>query len=184
MDGYACGSDELSQGIIELISNRILDRTRIQNDTCRNVHGFSPCLRLLVQKECNPPEEHWPCTLQHIQPEQLTVDWYHARLRLILLQFQILDLARYDGLDVKKYVLSHSAKFVQTLIKCEVIGLGYCIQHSIHLFKGLDRSRISTLPVYPRGLRVLGLYENGLKTSAVTSGTTPRNPRTASGNGS
>ena len=116
-DGYTCSSDELSQGIIELISNRILDRTKIQNDTCRNFHGFSPCLRLLAQKECNPPEEQRPCTLQHIQLEQLTANWYHARLRLILLQFQILDLARYDSLDVKKYVLSHSAKLVRTLIK-------------------------------------------------------------------
>ena len=76
-NGYKCGHDELSRVINKLISGRIDDRTEIQNTACREIHGFSPCLRLLVQKECNPPEGKGPCTFQHIQPEQLTVDWYH-----------------------------------------------------------------------------------------------------------
>jgi len=106
-DEYKCDSDELGRSITNFISNRTLDRTKVQNDTCRGVHGFSPCLQLLVRKKCSPPEGR-PCTFQHVQPEELTPDWYHARLHLILLQFQILDLARYDDLDVKKYVPVHS----------------------------------------------------------------------------
>jgi len=105
MDGYRCGYDELRRGIIKLVSSRIRDRTEIQNNACCDVHGFSPCLRLLVQKKCNPPGGKGSCTFHHIQLKQLTADWYHSRLRLILLQFQILDLARSRDWHISKYVL-------------------------------------------------------------------------------
>jgi hypothetical protein len=109
-DGYRCGYDELSWGIIQLLSSRIYDRTEIQNRACRDVHGFSPCLYLLVHRRCDPPKGEESCTFQHIQPEKFTVDWCHARLRLILLQFQILNLARYHDWHVIKYVLAYSAR--------------------------------------------------------------------------
>jgi hypothetical protein len=105
-DGYRCDYEELIRGIIQFILSRTLDRTKTQNSACCDIHGFSPCLHLLVQGECNPPKGKRPCVFQHIPPEQLTIDWYHARLRLILLQFQILNSARYDDLDVKRYVLA------------------------------------------------------------------------------
>ena len=101
--GHGCGYDEIRRGITQLISSRIDGRTETQNKACRDVHGFSPCFDLLVQKRC-PQKGKEPCTFQHVQPEQLTVNWHHARLRLILLQFQILHSARCDKLDVKKYV--------------------------------------------------------------------------------
>ena len=104
-DGHICGSDELGRSITHFISSRAVNRTKSQDATCRNVHGFSPCLQLFVQGECSPPKEMGPCTFQHVRPEELTADWYRTRLRLILLQFRILDLARHDDLDVKKYVL-------------------------------------------------------------------------------
>jgi hypothetical protein len=107
VDGYRCGHDELSQAINQLILTRTTDHTRIQNDTCRDMHGFSPCLHWLIQNGCNTKGL---CTFQHIGPEQLTVDWYHARLHLILLQFQILNTACYDNWDVRKYVLAHCAR--------------------------------------------------------------------------
>ena len=100
--GYTCGPVELQQGIDQLISSKISDRTEIHDGACRNVHGFSPCLRLLVGGKCDSSRRREPCALQHVQVEQLTVDWYHARLRLILLQFKILNAARYDDLDVKR----------------------------------------------------------------------------------
>ena len=106
---YTCGYDELRRVIVQLISNRIYNRTEIQNGACHVVHGFSPCLYLIVRNECNPPEEMGPCTFHHIKQGELTVDWYHTRLRLILLQFQILDLARYKGWPAVKYVLIRSA---------------------------------------------------------------------------
>jgi len=113
MEEYRCSSGKLRRGITQIIRSRAHDRTETQNGACRDVHGFSPCLRLLVENKCNSPGDpngEGSCTFHHIQPEQLTVDWYHARLCLILLQFQILDLAHYHGLDVKKYVLAHSTR--------------------------------------------------------------------------
>ena len=180
-DGHRCGYDEIRRGIIQLMSSRIDGRTEIQNDACRDVHGFSPCLRFLVQKKCSP-QGTGPCTFQHIQLEQLTIDWYRTRLRLILMQFQILDSARCDNLDVKKYVPDRSAGSARILINRVVTGLGCCIQPFIHLFRGSDPSQISTLTAYLRKMMVSGLYENGLKTSAVTS--TPPGLWTASGDGS
>lgn len=101
VDGYECGSDELRRATSDIIKSRIRDRSKTQNSACRDIHGFSPCLWLLVQKECNP-QKQGSCTFQHVQPEQLTVDWYRSRLYLILLQFQILDAAGYYDLDVEK----------------------------------------------------------------------------------
>jgi hypothetical protein len=109
-DGYPCGYDELILAINQLISARSSNRTKIQNAACCDVHGFSPCLHLLVHKKCNPPKGKGSCAFQHIQLEQFTADWHRTWLRLILLQFQILNSARYDDLDVKKYVLAYSAR--------------------------------------------------------------------------
>jgi hypothetical protein len=109
VEGRTCGSEELRRGITQLISDRITDRTEAQNSSCRDVHGFSPCLRLLIDEKCDSRSGEGSCTFQHIKRDQLTVDWYNARLRLMLLQFQILNLARCDNLDVKGYVLVHSA---------------------------------------------------------------------------
>ena len=110
VDGYECSYDELSSAIVQFFKSRIRNRTEIQNSACRDVHGFSPCYRVLVRKRCDPPKEKGPCPFHHIQPEQITVDWYHSRIRLILLQFQILNLARYYDWAMSKYVLAHPTR--------------------------------------------------------------------------
>jgi len=182
-DGYECGYDEIRRVIFQFISNRIDYRTEALDNACRELHGFSPCLSLLIQKECSAQKGTGPCPLQHIQPKQLTVDWYHARLRLILLQFQILNSARCENFDVKKYALVQCLRNAWILIEHEVTGLEYCIPHFIHLFGGSDRPQISTLTAYPRELMVSGLCENGPRTSVANPDTTmtPRDPaRTAS----
>ena len=63
-------------------------------------------------------------------------------------------------------------------------GLGYYTQHFIHLFRGSDRSRTSTLPGYQRELVVFGLYENGFGMPATTLGAALRNGWTVFGSGS
>jgi len=108
--GFERGYDDIRRGIIQFISGRIDDRAENQDNACRGVHGFAPCLRYLVQKKCTTQGGNGSCTFQHIQSEQLTVDWYRAQLRLILLQFQILDSARCDKLDVKRYAFAQSMR--------------------------------------------------------------------------
>ena len=51
-DGYTCAYSELSGGIVQVISSRIYDRTELHNSACRGVHGFSPCLALIVRGQC------------------------------------------------------------------------------------------------------------------------------------
>ena len=103
--GYKCGFDELHKGITGILETRIKDRTIVQNKACCTVHGFLPCLRLLVQGKCDLSNTQGPCTFQHVNSEQLSVNWYHATLRLILLQFQILEFAHLYDFNVAKYVM-------------------------------------------------------------------------------
>ena len=109
-NGYTVSYNELNRCITYVIQTRILKRTEVQNATCGSVLRSLPCLQLLTQGECTSPKG--TCTFQHIRPDRLTVDWYYARLGIILLQLRILDLAQYDEMNVKKYVPAHFAKDV------------------------------------------------------------------------
>ena len=118
-DGYTCTYGELSWGIMQLISGRIYNHTRLENNACRDAHGFSPCLTLIVRGQCKWGES---CDFQHIQSDHLTIEWYHARIRLILLQFQILNSARYYPWPVIKCVPEHSGRYKLILITHKAIG--------------------------------------------------------------
>ena len=100
-DEYTCTYKEITLGIVQIISGRIINRTEFLNNACRNVHGFSPCLPFMVRGQCKWGEA---CDSKHIEQDQFTVEWYHARIRLILLQLQILNLARHYPWPVLKYV--------------------------------------------------------------------------------
>ena len=112
MDGHMCGSGDLCRGITQVISARISDCMETQDSSCRSVYGFSPCIHLLVEKKCDSPDGEESCSFHHIQPEELTPNWYNTRLRLILLQFQILNSACCDNLDVKRCALACSVRNV------------------------------------------------------------------------
>jgi hypothetical protein len=73
-EGHACNYNELGRSITHFVSNLILDRTKVQDGTCRDVHGFAPCLELLVQKECTPWKEwgHVPSSTSSQRNSQLT----------------------------------------------------------------------------------------------------------------
>ena len=173
-DGYKCAYAELSWGIIQLISDRIYTYTKLQNIACRDAHGFSPCLTLLVRGQCNRGES---CDFQHVQRDDLTVEWYHTRIRLIILQFQILNSARYYPWIVAKYVTRLSEGYVQILIECEAIGSGSCTQLCIHRYTDLGRMQTSISPESPKQRTVSGSSGNGSDSFVMVSNTV-RNPRT------
>jgi hypothetical protein len=110
-DGFACTYNDITRGIVQLISGRIYNRTKFLNSACREVRGFSPCLSFMVRGQCKWGES---CYFQHIQQDHLTVEWYHARVRLILLQLQILNLARYYPWPVLKYVPEYFKRYTRT----------------------------------------------------------------------
>jgi len=172
-DGYACAHGELSWTITQVISNRIYDRTDGQNGACRDVHGFAPCLALIVRGQCRRGEL---CDFQHVQPDQVTVEWYHARVRLILLQFQILNSARFYPWAVTKYVFVHFLRCPRMLIARKVIGSGSCTQLCIHRCTDSVRMQTSISPEYPKGRTGSESSGNGLDSFAMASNSI-RNPR-------
>lgn len=117
-EGYACTHNDITWGIVQLISSRIVERTEFLNNACRDVRGFSPCLPFMVRGQCTRES----CGFQHIQQDNFTVEWYHARLRLILLQFQILNLARHYPWSVLKCVPENLKRSGQVLITREAFG--------------------------------------------------------------
>ena len=108
VSGRKCGSEEVRQGIKDIITSRVRDRTNMQEMACNNVHGFAFCSQSLLRGNCSSLGGDESCTFQHIQAEDLTVDWYQSRLHVILLQFQILELAQMYALDVARYVPARS----------------------------------------------------------------------------
>ena len=108
VSGHKCSSDEVRQGITDIIKSRVRDRTNMQRRACHNVHGFALCSQLFLRENCSPPGGDGSCAFQHLRAEDLTVDWYQSRLHVILLQFQILELAQMYDLRVARYVLVHS----------------------------------------------------------------------------
>ena len=118
-DGYVCTYNDINWGIIQLILRRIRMRTEYLNGLCRDIRGFSPCLSFMVRGQCKWEES---CGFQHIQPDDFTVEWYHSRIRLILLQLQIINSARYYHWPVLKYVPKYFKSYTWSLITHEAFG--------------------------------------------------------------
>lgn len=97
---YVFSREELSGAISTAILKRIKIRVEIQERACRGTRGFSPCLNTLLGRNCYND----PCQFQHTLPNEITLDWFHARLRFLFLEFQILRLAQLFDKRVKKCV--------------------------------------------------------------------------------
>ena len=90
---YICSREELGRITSEAILRRIKSRVETQERACRGTRGFSPCLLTLIGRKCSNEQ----CQFQHTKPDEITVDWFHARLRFLFLEFQILRLGqRFD----------------------------------------------------------------------------------------
>ena len=64
-------------------------RAKQQNNAYRKRLGVPPCLTMVAKGGCPKPD----CQLQHIRPEKITADWFNTRIRLVLMEIQILNLA-------------------------------------------------------------------------------------------
>jgi len=97
---YVCSHEELGRITSNAILAHIKTRVEKQERACRETRGFSPCLSTLIKGNCF----NETCPFQHIQPDAITVDWFHARLRFLFLEFQILRLAQLFDKGVMQYV--------------------------------------------------------------------------------
>ena len=87
---YIFSREELERIISDTIRDRIKTRVEMQERACRRTQGFSPCLYTLIRRNCLREA----CQFQHIPPNEITLEWFHARLRFLFLEFQILHLAQ------------------------------------------------------------------------------------------
>ena len=97
---YIFSREELERIISTTILDRIKIRVEMQERACRGTRGFSPCLNTLIRRNCFNED----CQFQHIPPNEITLDWFHARLRFLFLEFQILHLAQIFDKGVMQYV--------------------------------------------------------------------------------
>ena len=88
-----------------VLDHEILEYTRLrakqQNNAYRRRLGAAPCLTMVMKGDCPKSD----CHLQHIRPEKITVGWFNARIRLVLTEIQILNLAGFHPLGAILYVL-------------------------------------------------------------------------------
>ena len=97
---YICSHEELGRAISEAILGHLKARVSTQEHACRGTRGFSPCLNTLLRKHCS----YEPCQFQHIPANEITLDWFHVRLRFFFLEFQILRVAQLYDEKVMQWV--------------------------------------------------------------------------------
>jgi len=102
---YVCSHEELSRVTSNAILGHIKTRVELQERACRETRGFSPCLYTLIGRNCTNER----CPFQHTQPNAITEDWFHARLRFLFLEFQILRLAQLFDKGVMQYVYTDTS---------------------------------------------------------------------------
>ena len=104
---YICSREELGRTISTAILDHIKIRVEIQERACRGTRGFSPCLNIFFGRNCYNES----CQFQHTSPNEITLDWFHARLRFLFLEFQILRLAQlFDKRVIKCVVFEPSLR--------------------------------------------------------------------------
>jgi len=108
--GCVVTHEELRRMLDCKISEYIHLRAKQQNNAYRRRLGASPCLTMVARGECLRAD----CQFQHLRPEQITVDWFNSRIRFVLKEIQILNLASFHPLGVVQWV-SHSPKSCQIL---------------------------------------------------------------------
>lgn len=92
-------------------------RAKQQNNAYRKRLGAAPCLTT-GKGECT----RQGCQLQHIRPEKITADWFNARIRLVLTEIQILNLASFHPPGVILCVLNWPE--VGTTPDSDRVGIG------------------------------------------------------------
>ena len=151
-----CSFDELRRGIIAVLESRIRDRTVAQNKVCCRVLGLPPCLRLLVWGECNIPSGQGECAFQHIKAKQLSVDWYCTRLRLILLQIQILESARlYEFLTAMCVAAFLTLIYIDQKYRYWLRKLYLTLHPPFHALGSIAKHAIAEVPETSAGLGVV-----------------------------
>lgn len=112
--GCVVTHEELRRVLDGEIHDYIRLRAKQQHNAYRRRLGAAPCLTMVARGECPKGD----CQFQHLRPEKMTVSWFNARVRLVLKEIRILNLAGFHPPGVITCVL-HWSKSFQTLIFCD-----------------------------------------------------------------
>ena len=95
-EGYVVTHEELRRTLDREIPEYIHLRAKEQQNVYRRRLRFDPCMAMATRGECSGRD----CKSQHIRPDQMTVSWFNARIRSVLMEIQILNLAgfRFKGI--------------------------------------------------------------------------------------
>ena len=94
--GCIVTNEELRRALDREIPEYIHLRAKQQNNVYRRRLGAAPCLTTVARGECPKAD----CQFQHLRPEKITVGWFNARIRLVLKEIQLLNLAGFHPLGV------------------------------------------------------------------------------------
>lgn len=118
--GCVVTHEELRRVLDREIQDYIYLRAKQQHNTYRRRLGVAPCLTMTARGDCPKTD----CQFQHLRPEKITVGWFNARIRLVLKEIQILNLAGFHPLGVIMCVF-HLSGPLKILILYEQ-ALGWC----------------------------------------------------------
>ena len=99
--GCVVAHEELRRVLDREIQDYICLRAKQQHNAYHQRLGVAPCLMMVARGDCQRPD----CQLQHLRPEKITVGWFNTRIRLVLKEIQILNLAGFHPLGVITCVL-------------------------------------------------------------------------------
>jgi len=81
--------EELKRVLDREVPEYIRLRAKQQNNAYRRRLGATPCLTMITRGECWKPD----CHFQHLRSEKMTVEWFNTRIRFVLMEIRILNLA-------------------------------------------------------------------------------------------
>ena len=101
--GCVVTHEELRRVLDREIPDYIRLRAKQQNNAYRRRLGAAPCLTAVTRGDCSKAD----CQFQHLRPEKITASWFNTRVRLVLKEIQILNLAGFHPMGVIVCVLHH-----------------------------------------------------------------------------
>ena len=137
--GCVVTHDELRRVLDQEIPEYIHLRAKQQHNAYHRKLGSVPCVTMVTVGEC-PRKD---CQFQHTRPEEMTTSWFNARIRSVLLEIRILNLAGFHPKGVIMCALPPSMPIPYSDRTRIATGLVSSTPSCIHLHRSWDPSRYS-----------------------------------------
>jgi hypothetical protein len=162
--------EELKRTLNHEITEYIFLRAKQQHNACRRRLVFDPCMTMVTRGVCSKLD----CGFQHIPPEKTLATWFNTRIRNVLMEIQILNLAgfHYKGIFTCVVPLTTTAPD-SDFVRIEIGSVSYTLFYTPpHQSSALSPYSISVIRRNQRkGSRFCG---NGSGGHAVNSCSAPK----------